>query len=48
MIDSGVELEYSCDCCGVYTPNGAGHYPEGVAGDRVCAECNDNIEMEQS
>jgi len=46
-IDSGVVLEYSCDRCGVDTPDGAGHYPDGVAGDRVCAECNET-EQEKS
>jgi hypothetical protein len=46
-IDSGVVLEYSCDRCGVDTPDGAGRYPDGVAGDRVCAECNET-EQEKS
>lgn len=47
VTESGVVLEDACDRCGVDTPNGAGHYPEGVAGDRVCAECN-NQEQEKS
>lgn len=47
VTESGVVLEDACDRCGVDTPNGAGHYPNGIAGDRVCFACN-TTEQEQS
>lgn len=46
MIDSGIVLEYSCERCGIDTPNGAGHYPDGIAGDRVCGDCLDRQEKQ--
>lgn len=29
----------SCDGCNVFVANGHGHYPDGMFGRRVCADC---------
>lgn len=34
-------LEDSCDRCGIEVPDGDGRYPDGIAGDRVCADCEE-------
>lgn len=39
-----IRLEDSCDRCGIEVPNGEGRYPDGIAGDRVCAECDTTVE----
>lgn len=31
----------ACDRCGITTPDGAGHYPNGIAGERLCRVCHE-------
>ena len=35
----GVDDELNCEVCGVITPEGKGHYPHSIGGDRVCGDC---------
>ena len=37
----GIERDDSlnCESCGVIVPEGKGHYPHSIGGDRVCGDC---------
>jgi len=35
----GVDDDLNCEQCGVIVPEGKGHYPHSIGGDRVCGDC---------
>ena len=39
--DDDGDINDACDRCGITTPSGAGHYPDGLAGERLCRVCHE-------